>query len=163
MKNTLQIINHQIEIYIMETLGSLCDKLTIVKLKQWHSEDKLKLQSLELQEKQLVEEIDSFIVDAFSGVIPSNKLKYSSNKVYKVTGNEIRKIEGDNIGNIFAELAGINCALWHEQEKIYDIENIAVENKDEVFKNLSKMNLERTFCIDKIDTIIYNKIVNKTN
>jgi hypothetical protein len=36
-----------------ETLGSLCDKLTIVKLKQWHSEDAARLQSLGLQEQQL--------------------------------------------------------------------------------------------------------------
>jgi len=147
----------------METLGSLCDKLTIVKLKQWHADDKLKLESLELQERQLVEEIDDFVADAFSGLTPPVKLKYSSNKVYKVKGNEIRKIEADNIGNIFAELASINCALWHEQEKIYNLEDIAVEDKDELFKNLSKMNLERTFCIDKIDIIFYNKIIGKAD
>ena len=36
-----------------ETLGSLCDKLTIVKLKQYHSEDAARLQSLKQQEQQL--------------------------------------------------------------------------------------------------------------
>ena len=35
-----------------ETLGSLCDKLTIVKLKQFHNEDKNRLESLQQQEMQ---------------------------------------------------------------------------------------------------------------
>jgi hypothetical protein len=34
-----------------ETLGSLCDKLTIVKLKQYHTEDSKRLESLGQQEK----------------------------------------------------------------------------------------------------------------
>jgi hypothetical protein len=36
-----------------ETLGMLCDKLTIVKLKQYHSEDEARLKSLALQADQL--------------------------------------------------------------------------------------------------------------
>ena len=37
-----------------ETLGSLCDKLTIVKLKQWHSlRAPSRLESLAAQEEQL--------------------------------------------------------------------------------------------------------------
>jgi len=40
-----------------ETLGSLCDKLTIVKLKQWHSTDPERLKSLGSQEISLTDEI----------------------------------------------------------------------------------------------------------
>ena len=50
-----------------ETLGSLCDKLTIVKLKQWHSEDETRLQSLAKQEQQLQQEINDFIGNAVAG------------------------------------------------------------------------------------------------
>src|SRR5258708_14886410 len=96
-----------------ETLGSLCDKLTIVKLKQYHSEDAKRLMSLMQQEQQLTEEINQFISDAFAGVIPKEKLSFASNKVYKVEGNETRKIKG-NMGELFAELAKVNCDLWHE-------------------------------------------------
>ena len=46
-----------------ETLGSLCDKLTIVKLKQYHTEDLSRLDSLANQEKQLLQEIDIYIQD----------------------------------------------------------------------------------------------------
>jgi hypothetical protein len=145
----------------METLGTLCDKLTIVKLKQWHSEDNTRLQSLATQEKQLAEEIDIFIVSALTGLIPVERLTFSANKVYKIEGNEIRKIEGESIGVIFGELANVNCALWHEQEKVYEFEKIIPEDKNAVVKKLARMNLERTFCIDKIDNIFYKSVKEK--
>ena len=43
-----------------ETLGMLCDKLTIVKLKQYHTDDKERLQSLYNQALQLQEEMEIF-------------------------------------------------------------------------------------------------------
>lgn len=142
----------------METLGSLCDKLTIVKLKQWHSEDNTRQESLSKQEIQLSNEIDSYLAKALNGEIPLENLKFSSNKVYKSKGNEIREISGFSIGVIFAELAQVNCDLWHEQEKVYEFEVVPVEQKNEVVKNLAKMNLERNSCIDKIDSLLYKII-----
>ena len=44
-----------------ETLGYLCDKLTIIKLKQWHSQDKNQLISLDIQEQELKDKIDKFM------------------------------------------------------------------------------------------------------
>ena len=145
----------------METLGSLCDKLTIVKLKQWHTEDTTRLESLSKQEIQLANEIDSFLANALNGEIPVENLKFSSNKVYKSKGNEIREISGSSIGVIFAELAQVNCDLWHEQEKVYEFEVVPIDQKNEVVKNLAKMNLERNFCIDKIDSLLYKIIEGK--
>jgi hypothetical protein len=69
-----------------ETLGSLCDKLTIVKLKQYHSEDPERLASLGTQEGNLKKEIDEFISDAVNGLIPLEKLTFKANKVYKKEG-----------------------------------------------------------------------------
>jgi hypothetical protein len=142
----------------METLGSLCDKLTIVKLKQWHTEDGTRLESLSKQENQLSNEIDSYLANATNGDIPLENLKFSSNKVFKTKGNEIREITSSSIGVVFAELAQVNCDLWHEQEKVYDFEIVPVEKKNEVVKNLAKMNLERNSCIDKIDSLFYQII-----
>lgn len=133
-----------------ETLGSLCDKLTIVKLKQWHSEDSERLKSLSIQEKQLQNEIDEFIADAIAGHTPIERLTFAANKVYKKEGNEIRNISG-HIGEVFAELAHVNCELWHEQEKVYEFEKIPVPDKDKVVKQLALLNLERNKCIDSID------------
>ena len=66
-----------------ETLGMLCDKLTIVKLKQYHTEDSVRLESLGQQEKNLKQEIDQYMADALAGNIPVEKLSFASNKVFK--------------------------------------------------------------------------------
>lgn len=133
-----------------ETLGSLCDKLTIVKLKQYHSEDPVRLDSLNKQENQLVQEIDEFVIDALEGKIPVEKLSFAANKVYKAKGNETRDITGE-LGSVFAELAKVNCDLWHEQEKVYEFETVPADEKDRVVKQLAILNLERNKCMDAIN------------
>ena len=133
-----------------ETLGSLCDKLTIVKLKQWHSEDEIRLKSLAVQEKQLQQEMNEFISAAISGQIPIARLTFASNKVYKKEGNYVPDVLG-SIGEIFSQLAHVNCNLWHEQEKVYEFEKVAASEKDRVVKQLAILNLERNKCIDGID------------
>jgi len=133
-----------------ETLGTLGDKLTTVKLKQWHTDDPARLESLKGQEQQLQSEIDEFIQAAVTGRIPPDRLTFASNKVYKKEGNETREIIG-NLGEIFSQLAETNCRLWHVQEKVYDFEEIPVEQKDVVIKELAIVNLERNHCIDELD------------
>ena len=133
-----------------ETLGTLSDKLTIVKLKQYHTEDRRRLASLARQETQLQTEIDEFISDAVAGKIPPEKLTFSANKVYKKEGNEIREITG-SLGEIFSLLADTNCKLWHVQEKVYEFETVPVAKKDLIVKELAILNLERNKCIDEMD------------
>ncbi len=145
-----------------ETLGSLCDKLTIVKLKQWHSEDTERLKSLSIQEKQLQNEIDEFIADAIAGYTPIERLTFAANKVYKNHGNEVPDV-GGTIGKIFSHLAYVNCQLWHEQEKVYEFEKIPVAEKDKVVKQLALLNLERNKCIDSIDDQLQKLIQNLHN
>jgi hypothetical protein len=142
-----------------ETLGSLCDKLTIIKLKQYHTEDLKRLDSLAHQEQQLCEEIDIYVVDAVNGEIPQEKLTFSSNKVYKKEGNEILPITG-NIGSVFSELAKVNCELWHEQEKVYEFENVNPDEKNSVVKQLALLNLQRNQCTDSIDKQFQQMIIN---
>ena len=143
-----------------ETLGSLCDKLTVVKLKQYHSEDQERLLSLGQQQDQLIAEIEEFISDAVSGVLPIKKLTFRSNKVFKNQGNEIREISG-TVGYVFGKLAEVNCLLWHEQEKVYEFEKVPVSEKDKVIKQLAILNLERTKCIDEIDATFVKLIERK--
>lgn len=133
-----------------ETLGTLSDKLTIVKLKQYHTEDPARLESLARQEKQLQTEIDEFVNSAFAGQIPLEKLTFAANKVYKKEGNETKEIAG-SLGEIFSQLAETNCNLWHVQEKVYEFEAIPVEEKDAVVKDLAILNLDRNNCIDQMD------------
>ena len=145
-----------------ETLGSICDKLTIVKLKQFHTEDKSRLESLNQQEGQLKSEIDNFIFDALNGNIPVDRLSFKANKVFKESGNSIRDIKG-SIGEVFAKLAEVNCQLWHEQEKVYEFEVVPPEEKNTVVKQLAILNLERNKCIDEIDKSFTLFVVNKNN
>ena len=133
-----------------ETLGSLCDKLSIIKLKQYHTEEPESLASLGKQELQLREEIDTFLADAIAGSIRPERLSFSANKVYKREGNNVAAVIG-TIGAVFAQLANVNCRLWHEQEKVYDFARVPVEEKDIVVKQLALLNLERNRCIDAID------------
>ena len=133
-----------------ETLGSLCDKLTIVKLKQFHTENSARLQSLDNQEKQLQAEIVEFIAAAVSGKITPEKLMFASNKIYQKEGNIVAEILGP-IGEVFSKLAEINCNLWHEQEKVYEFEQVPSEEKNKVVKQLALLNLGRNKCIDQID------------
>jgi hypothetical protein len=135
-----------------ETLGSLCDKLTVVKLKEWHSTAPERLASLQVQARQLCSEIDEFVVAATSGQVPLERLTFAANKVYKQAGNAITPAAG-TLGEIFARLASVNCALWHEQEKVYDFENVPPEAKNTVVKQIALLNLERTDCIDAIDRV----------
>lgn len=133
-----------------ETLGSLCDKLTIVKLKQWHAEGESKRASLEAQETRLRGELDDFVVQAASGAIPTDGLTFAANKVLKGEASRVPDAEG-SIGEVFAELARVNCELWHEQEKVYEFEAVPDEERVPVVKKLGVLNIERSKCIDAID------------
>ena len=132
-----------------ETLGSLIDKLIIVKLKQYHTEDIKKLESLKKQEGNLIVEINAFVFAAVERKIPYNSLSSPSNKVYNFEEN-IEAIQGSN-GWLISELALVNCELWHEQETIYQFELVAPELKDGVIRRLAKLNILRTQYIDLLD------------
>lgn len=133
-----------------ETLGSLCDKLTILELKRWHAEQPAKLASLAQQITALSAELDEYLAAALAGTIPVARLTFAANKVFKAEGNTPRAIAG-SIGQVLAELAQVNCALWHEQEKVYEFERVPPADKDRVVKRLAVLNLERNHCIDAID------------
>ena len=143
-----------------ETLGMLCDKLTIVKLKQYHTEDAARLGSLNVQAKSLQEEIDQYISAAVIGNIPADKLTFASNKVFKKDGNEVGEIKG-NIAEVFYQLADVNCRLWHEQEKVYEFEKVPAIEKDVVVKQLAVLNLERNKCIDSINQQLADMVIKK--
>jgi hypothetical protein len=133
-----------------ETLGTLADKLTTVKLKLWHTDDAERTQSLKAQEKQLQDEINEFVAAALRGEVPIEKLAFAANKVYKKEGNAVRQFSG-TIGEIFSQLAEVNTRLWHIQEKVYEFESVPMGEKDEIIKQLAIVNLERNQCIDKLD------------
>jgi len=138
-----------------ETLGTLSDKLITVKLKQFYTEDKDRLQSLAGQQTQLQEEIDEYVTAAIEGTIPIEKLTFAANKVYKKEGNETKEIKG-SLGEVLSLLAETNIKLWHVQETVYDFEKIPVAEKDNVIKDLAVLNLDRNNCIDALDRTFFS-------
>jgi hypothetical protein len=143
-----------------ETLGMLCDKLTIVKLKEYHTEDGARLASLREQAVMLQQEINEYLEQAVAGIIPPERLSFAANKVFKKEGNEVAEVAG-NIGEVFYQLADANCRLWHEQEKVYEFEKVPAAEKDKVVKQLAILNLERNKCIDTINQQLINYVQNK--
>lgn len=143
-----------------ETLGMLCDKLTIVKLKQYHTEDKDRLESLEKQSEQLQAEIDEYVNNAVQGNIPVDRMTFDANKVFKKEGNVVEEVTG-NFGEVMYQLADVNCRLWHEQEKVYEFEKVPADEKDKVVKKLALLNLERNKCIDRINNLFTTAILKK--
>ena len=97
-----------------------------------------------------VEEIDRLLADAVAGRIPPERLEAPAHKVFKGEGNRVEPVQG-NLGAIVARLAGVNCELWHEQEKVYEFEKVPPREKDGVVRRLAVLNLERNECIDAID------------
>ena len=142
-----------------ETLGMLCDKLTIAQLKQYHTDDAERLNSLNNQIIQLQQEINEYVADAVAGKIPVERMTFAANKVFKNEGNIVADVKG-NFGEVFYQLANVNCKLWHEQEKVYDFEEVAANEKDAVVKQLALLNLQRNKCIDAINEQIKKLIVN---
>lgn len=146
-----------------ETLGMLCNKLTIVKIKQYHTTDEIRLKSPDEQCKQLQVEIDTYFADAIFRKIDPTNLTFASNMVFKQEGNEVKEIEG-KIEEVFYQLADLNCRLWHEQEKVYEFEKVPSDEKDKVVKQLALLNLERNKCNDAINSqfavLVLNEIKN---
>jgi hypothetical protein len=143
-----------------ETLGMLCDKLTIVKLKEYHTTDANRLESLQQQALMLQQEIDEYLDQAVRGEIPPERLTFAANKVFKKEGNEVKEVVG-RIGEVFYQLADTNCRLWHEQEKVYEFETVPAGEKDKVVKQLAILNLERNKCIDAINQQLINYITGR--
>ena len=133
-----------------ETLGMLCDKLTIAQLKHYHTTDEVRLQSLSIQINQLQQEIDEYINDSITGKVDPERMVFAANKVFKFEGNQVAEVKG-NFGEVFFQLSQVNCKLWHEQEKVYEFENVPINEKDVVVKQLALLNLERNKCIDSLN------------
>lgn len=134
-----------------ETLGSLCDKLSIVKLKQYHCDSDIKAESLANQARQLQKEINEFVEAAIAGNIGPDRLTFNSNKIHALRDGEVKSMVLEGIGANIGNLANVNCSLWHEQEKVYAFEKIPAEEKNNVVKQLAVLNLQRNQLIDAID------------
>jgi hypothetical protein len=133
----------------METLGSLCDKLIVVELKIFHTDD-VEETNLHEQRKKLCEEIDQYVVNAVVRKIDPDNLTFDANKVYDKDIVVPDFVGG--IGTLLVTLFNVNCEIWHDVDKSYLAETIPADELCGLVKRLAVLNLHRNKCIDAINT-----------
>lgn len=132
-----------------ETLGSLLDKLSVLKIRQWHENDCVTLSRLIEQETDLSQEINDFVHDAVTGAIPLNKLTSPAYKNQRKNGSPI--VIRD-ISSLFSDLADVNCELWHDVDKSHQSpDSMSRDEWAHLVSRLATLNLERNEYKESID------------
>jgi len=148
-----------------ETLGSLVDKLSIKNLRIWHldealeqknasdySELKARRDLADKQRKNLVNEINDFLVSAFKGevCIRDEKIKLYANTNVS-SSDSIKKL-----GEAVSELAIRNIKLWHCEDEVRRTDLADVEIV-KIKRRIDTTNQERNDLMDKVDEILQSQ------
>jgi hypothetical protein len=151
-----------------ETLGSMVDKLTIKEIRGFHLQEMLdskdnkfsvdqikeKLKILESQKKDLIAEIDGFVVLASQGKIRVTDEKLKIYNAVKDIGNIPQEI---NIGQAISGLATKNLELWHLEDEARR-KDVDLSYIGEVKRKIDLTNQQRNDFMDKIDRIFEKEI-----
>jgi hypothetical protein len=149
-----------------ETLGSLIDKLSIKNLRYWHLDEDsqarvasdpqkqelmAKMELVDRQRKELLEEIDAFLTSALAGKVRIRDEKVKLYKNLNVTSAEDLK----NLGEAVSKLAMSNIKLWHLEDEVRreDLPDIDVVK---IKRTIDTNNQERNNFMDKVDEILEN-------
>jgi hypothetical protein len=149
-----------------ETLGSLIDKLSIKNLRYWHldeaaqARDASDLQKQELmdkmelvdrQRKELLEEIDIFLSSALAGEVRIRDEKVKLYKNLNVTSAE----DVNHLGEAVSKLAMSNIKLWHLEDEVRR-EDLPDADVVKTKRKIDTNNQERNNFMDKVDEILEN-------
>ena len=155
-----------------ETLGSLIDKLSIKNLRYWHLDEAsqakeasdsqkqelmAKMELVDRQRKELLEEIDTFLTSALAGEV---RIRDEKVKLYRNTN--VSSFDNINkLGDAVSELALSNNRIWHledevRREDLLDSEVVKLKRK------IDQYNQERCNLVDKVDEIL-GKVTNQKN
>lgn len=132
-----------------ETLGSLLDKLSVLKIRQWHTDDDdTTFVRLEEQECLLEDEIDKFIDGALKGSIPHALLTHPA---FKTGVNGSPSVYASIAAN-FSKLTEVNCDIWHDVEKSrLPKDSMPSDQWYTLVQRLAYLNLQRNGCKEAID------------
>ena len=147
-----------------ETLGSLIDKLSIKNLRYWHldesvqSEDssdpktkelEAKLELVDRQRKDLLNEIDAFLAAALAG-----EVKVCDEKVKLYRNTNVSSLENVNkLGEAVSELAMRNTRIWHLEDEVRR-EDLLDSEIVKLKRMIDQTNLELCNLVDKVDEIL---------
>ena len=140
-----------------ETLGSLVDKLTIknIRLQNLRKErrkSKKKIDIVESQRKDLIDEVNQFLARALRGKV---KLREEKVKLYRQRKAE-EKITG-GLGDLVDRLCQRNLQLWYleDEARRSDVSDAYIGR---IKRNIDIANQSRNDLIDRIDELLEKKI-----
>ena len=147
-----------------ETLGSLIDKLSIKNLRYWHLDEDSqardssdpqkqelmdKMELVDRQRKELLEEIDVFLSSALAGEVRIRDEKVKLYKNLNVTSAE----NVNHLGEAVSKLAMSNIKLWHLEDEVRR-EDLPDTDIVKTKRKIDTNNQERNNFIDKVDEIL---------
>ena len=149
-----------------ETLGSLIDKLSIKNLRYWHLDEDsqardssdpqkqdliAKLELVDRQRKDLLEEIDVFLSSALAGEVRIRDEKVKLYKNLNVTSAD----DVNHLGEAVSKLAMSNIKLWHLEDEVRR-EDLPDTDIVKTKRKIDTNNQERNNFMDKVDEILEN-------
>jgi len=149
-----------------ETLGSLIDKLSIKNLRYWHLDEDSqardvsgpqkqalmgKMELVDRQRKELLEEIDVFLTSALAGEVRIRDEKVKLYKNLNVTSAE----DVNRLGEAVSKLAMSNIQLWHLEDEVRR-EDLPDTDIVKTKRKIDTYNQERNNFMDKVDEILEN-------
>ena len=149
-----------------ETLGSLIDKLSIKNLRYWHLDEDAqardvsdpqkqelmdKMELVDRQRKELLEEIDVFLSSALAGEVRIRDEKIKLYKNLNVTSAE----DVNHLGEAVSKLAMSNIKLWHLEDEVRR-EDLPDTDIVKTKRKIDTYNQERNNFMDKVDEILEN-------
>ena len=149
-----------------ETLGSLIDKLSIKNLRYWHLDEDSqardssdpqkqelmdKMELVDRQRKELLEEIDVFLSSALAGEVRIRDEKVKLYKNLNVTSAE----NVNHLGEAVSKLTMSNIKLWHLEDEVRR-EDLPDTDIVKTKRKIDTNNQERNNFMDKVDEILEN-------
>ncbi len=149
-----------------ETLGSLIDKLSIKNLRYWHLDEDSqardssdpqkqelmdKMELVDRQRKELLEEINVFLSSALAGEVRIRDEKIKLYKNLNVTSAE----DVNHLGEAVSKLAMSNIKLWHLEDEVRR-EDLPDADIVKTKRKIDTNNQERNNFMDKVDEILEN-------
>ena len=149
-----------------ETLGSLTDKRSIKNLRYWHLDEASqardasdpqrqelmdKMELVDRQRKELLEEIDVFLSSALAGEVRIRDEKIKLYKNLNVTSAE----DVNHLGEAVSKLAMSNIKLWHLEDEVRR-EDLPDTDIVKTKRKIDTNNQERNNFMDKVDEILEN-------
>ena len=149
-----------------ETLGSLIDKLSIKNLRYWHLDEDSqardssdpqkqelmdKMELVDRQRKELLEEIDVFLSSALAG-----EVRIRDEKVKLYTNLNVTSADDVNhLGEAVSKLAMSNIKIWHLEDEVRR-EDLPDTDIVKTKRKIDTNNQERNNFMDKVDEILEN-------